>query len=68
MNPVYTGPLYADRLRAVPIRQRGSALRPVGHRTQSWGIRPRADWIAIGTVPALIRAIFIWMGPNTRSG
>jgi len=54
MNPVYTGQLYADRIRAVPIRRRGSALRPVGHSAQSWVIRPREDWIALGTVPALV--------------
>jgi site-specific DNA recombinase len=43
LNPVYTGQLSADRLRAVPIRQRGSALRPVGQSAQSWVIRPRED-------------------------
>jgi hypothetical protein len=53
MNPVYTGQLYADHIRAVPIRQRGPALRPVGRRGQSWVIRPREDWVAIGTVPRL---------------
>jgi site-specific DNA recombinase len=40
MNPVYTGQLYADRIRAVPIRQRGPALRPVGQSAQSWVLRP----------------------------
>jgi site-specific DNA recombinase len=51
-NPSYTGTVYGNRYRAVPARQRRSALQPVGPGT-SYVLKPEAEWIAI-PVPAII--------------
>lgn len=54
-RPAYTGQLSADRYRFGPARQRVAPLRPVGGtRAQSNQERPRTEWIAVGTIPAII--------------
>jgi site-specific DNA recombinase len=53
-NPIYMGQLYANRLRAVAVRKRGSALGPVSPGSRGAMARPRDEWSAIGTAPAII--------------
>jgi site-specific DNA recombinase len=54
-NPAYTGTLYACRSRARQSLGRRSALQPIGRRhNDSSALRPREEWVAAGTVPALI--------------
>jgi site-specific DNA recombinase len=53
-NPVYTGPVYAGRLRYQPPRVRRSATHPLG-RPHDTGVRvPPEEWIPVATVPALV--------------
>lgn len=53
-NPVYTGKVYAGRVRKHPPRKRYSALLPVGY-PQNVGV-PTApeEWIPVTTVPAIV--------------
>ena len=53
-NPVYVGQVFGNRLRAQPIQQRRSALRPAGHTGESRRVVDPAEWIAVATVPAII--------------
>ncbi len=54
-NPAYTGTLYACRARARQSRVRRCALQPIGKRHDgSIEPRPREEWVAAGSVPALI--------------
>lgn len=54
-NPAYSGTLYACRSRARRSLVRRSALQPVGKRhNDSSAPRPREEWVAAGTIPALV--------------
>jgi site-specific DNA recombinase len=54
-NPAYTGTLYACRARARRSLGRRSALQPIGKRHDgSMTPRPREEWVAAGSVPALV--------------
>jgi site-specific DNA recombinase len=54
-NPAYTGTLYACRARARQSFGRRSALQPIGQRHDgSMTPRPREEWVAAGSIPALI--------------
>jgi DNA invertase Pin-like site-specific DNA recombinase len=57
-NPTYVGPVFANRVRARPAKQRRSALQPVGRggmgATQAVDA---AEWIAVAPVPAIIRCL-----------
>jgi site-specific DNA recombinase len=44
-NPVYTGQLYANRLRNIPVQGRCSALRPIGHPSYRVTVQPRDEWL-----------------------
>jgi len=54
-NPAYTGTLYACRARARQSLGRRSALQPIGKRHDgSMAPRPREEWVAAGSIPALV--------------
>jgi site-specific DNA recombinase len=53
-NPVYHGQVFGNRLRARPVEQRRSALRPADRGGDSRRVMDSAEWIAVATVPALI--------------
>src|SRR5947199_4964743 len=54
-NPAYTGTLYACRARARQSLGRRSALQPIGKRHDgSMTPRPREEWVAAGSIPALV--------------
>ena len=53
-NPTYTGQVFANRVRTVPARMRGSALRPVGRDGSSQRRTDPVEWIAVARVPALV--------------
>jgi site-specific DNA recombinase len=53
-NPSYTGQVYAGRSQARPPRGRHSALRPIGRPSTTQVPMPRAAWIPVATIPALI--------------
>jgi site-specific DNA recombinase len=54
-NPAYTDTLYACRSRARRSLVRRSALQPVGKRyNDSAAPRPREEWVAAGSIPALV--------------
>jgi site-specific DNA recombinase len=53
-NPVYTGQVFGNRLRARPVERRRSALRPVGRGGDSRRVNDPAEWIAVATVPAIV--------------
>jgi len=53
-NPTYTGQVFANRMRTVPARMRGSALRPVGRDGLSQRRTDPAEWLAVARVPALV--------------
>src|SRR5215216_7857876 len=53
-NPVYTGQVFGNRLRARPVERRRSALRPVGRGGDSRRVADPAEWIAVATVPAIV--------------
>src|SRR5688500_12684906 len=53
-NPTYTGQVFANRMRTVPARTRGSALRPVGRNGSSQRRTDPTEWIAVARVPALV--------------
>ena len=53
-NPIYMGLLYVNRIRAVAVRQRGSALGSVSPVSRGAVARPRDEWIAVGSAPAIV--------------
>jgi site-specific DNA recombinase len=53
-NPVYFGQVFGNRLRAHPVQQRRSALRPAGRTGDSRRVVDPAEWIAVATVPAIV--------------
>ena len=53
-NPVYLGQVFGNRLRARPIQQRRSALRPAGRTGDSRRLADPAEWVAVATVPAIV--------------
>jgi len=54
-NPAYTGTLYACRTRTRQSLGRRSALQPIGKRHDgSMAPRPREEWVAAGSIPALV--------------
>jgi site-specific DNA recombinase len=53
-NPVYTGKVYAGRLRSIPTRKRMSPLLPVGRHPHSQMCNPPEEWILVGQVPAIV--------------
>jgi site-specific DNA recombinase len=53
-NPTYTGQVYAGRTRTRPPRTRLSATRPIGHPGTPTDPAPRAAWIPVAPVPALV--------------
>ena len=53
-NPVYTGKVYAGRVRYRPARIRRSATHPIGHPHNSSDPLPEEEWIFIGEVPEVV--------------
>ena len=53
-NPVYTGKVYAGRVRYRPARIRRSATHPIGHPHYSSDPLPEEEWIFIGEVPEVV--------------
>ena len=53
-NPVYTGKVYAGRVRYRPARIRRSATHPIGHPHNSSDPLPPEEWIFIGEVPEVV--------------
>nr|WP_248280652.1 recombinase family protein [Aromatoleum aromaticum] len=53
-NPAYTGQVYTGRVRYRPPRIRRSATHPIGRPHESRIPVPRAEWIAVATVPAIV--------------
>jgi site-specific DNA recombinase len=53
-NPVYTGEVYSGRMRPRPARVRRSATHPIGKPKDSYVPVPRAEWLLVARVPALI--------------
>jgi site-specific DNA recombinase len=53
-NPAYTGRLYAGRYHFGTAKRRVAALRPIGKRSQTYQERPRAEWLEVGTIPAIV--------------
>lgn len=53
-NPIYMGQLYANRIRTVAVRKRGSALGSVSPVSRGAVARPRDEWIAVGSAPAIV--------------
>ncbi len=53
-NPTYTGQVFANRVRTVPARTRGSPLRPAGRNGFSQRRTDPTEWIAVARVPALV--------------
>ncbi len=51
-NPVYTGVVYAGRIRTGKPRQRYSAMQPMGKQGYSRAAVPPEDWIPIANIPA----------------
>jgi site-specific DNA recombinase len=49
-NPVYTGKVYAGRMRYRPARIRRSATHPIGHPHDSFDPLPEEEWIFAGEV------------------
>jgi site-specific DNA recombinase len=53
-NPVYTGRIYAGRVRYRPARIRRSATHPIGHPHDSAVPLPPKEWIPVAEVPAVV--------------
>ena len=53
-NPTYTGQVYAGRTHTRPVRQRRSALRPVGRKASSYCKTPPEDWTPVASIPAIV--------------
>jgi site-specific DNA recombinase len=58
-NPVYLGPVYAQRTSTRPARQRHSALQPVGRQGTTLDLAARETWRLVTTIPPLVsQALF----------
>lgn len=53
-NPVYTGHVYADRIRFRPPRIRRSATHPIGQPHGTATPMPAETWIHVAEVPAIV--------------
>lgn len=53
-NPVYTGQVYAGRMRDRPPRIRRSATKPIGHPQKTAVPVAPEEWIPVTTVPAIV--------------
>ena len=53
-NPVYTGKVYAGRVRYRPAKIRRSATHPIGHPHDSSVPLPEEEWIFVAQVPAVV--------------
>jgi site-specific DNA recombinase len=53
-NPVYTGKVYAGRVRKRPPRKRYSALLPIGYPQDVGVPADPEEWIPVTTVPAIV--------------
>jgi site-specific DNA recombinase len=53
-NPACTGRLYTGRHHFGAAKRRVAALRPMGKRSQTYQERPRAEWLEVGAVPAIV--------------
>jgi site-specific DNA recombinase len=53
-NPVYTGRVYAGRVRYRPARIRRSATHPIGHPHDSADPLPEEEWLFVAEVPAVV--------------
>ena len=54
MNPVYTGRVFAGRLHYHPPKVRRSAIFPIGCPHESATVAPRAEWILVARIPAIV--------------
>lgn len=53
-NPVYTGQVYAGRMRYRPARIRRSATHPIGRPHDSGTLVAASEWILVTQVPAIV--------------
>lgn len=53
-NPVYTGKVYAGRVRKRPPRKRHSALLPIAHPQNTGVPADPEEWIPVTTAPAIV--------------
>lgn len=53
-NPVYTGHVYAGRMRYRSPTVRRSATHPIGRPHDSGSLVPPEEWIPVATVPAIV--------------
>jgi site-specific DNA recombinase len=53
-NPVYTGKVYAGRVRYRPPKIRRSATHPIGHPHDSSVPLPEEEWVFVAQVPAMV--------------
>jgi site-specific DNA recombinase len=53
-NPVYTGQIFAGRMRYRAPSIRRSATHPIGRAHDSGSLLPSEEWIPVATVPAIV--------------
>jgi site-specific DNA recombinase len=53
-NPAYRGEVYGARTRVRELRQRASALCPIGKRQSASQPTPREDWILVCRIPPIV--------------
>jgi len=53
-NPVYTGQVYAGRMRYRSPSVRRSATHPIGRSHNSASLTPPEEWIPVATIPAIV--------------
>jgi site-specific DNA recombinase len=53
-NPIYTGNVYAGRVRYRPPKIRRSATHPIGHPHSSAVPLPAEEWVFVAQVPAVV--------------
>ena len=53
-NPVYTGVVYAGRLRPRPAKTRRSATHPIGTPSPSHTTTAQEEWICVAHIPPLV--------------
>jgi len=53
-NPVYTGQVYAGRMRYRSPAVRRSATHPIGRSHDSASLTPPEEWIPVATIPAIV--------------
>jgi site-specific DNA recombinase len=53
-NPVYTGVVYAGRMRTRPVQARLSATRPVAKPARTTRLAPPSDWTLVAHIPAIV--------------